>query len=294
MSTSPNHEKKTRLCVVPVCAGERFDLVHKFPNDNNRAEKWKRILNIPLLEKLNIDIIRRRYFVCNRHFLLSDYKNIESRGLNKTALPSLNIRNLDNLDIVERNRKIREGKLNEINNESNEIIISEVITENEEYLEEELPPENSIKRKADFELESIESVKRLNTENLIKTLQPIPKESLTNEIIENDVEDEVEEISKIIYYCLNICHNFLINFIFFLVDTQETIDDTIEDTLNISHPDFDGPLKFHNIWLRDHCKCDECFDIETNLRKFDILDIPLDISRKSFQIDDRKFIILCN
>lgn len=96
-------EKKTRVCIVPVCAGERFDLVHKFPNDPKRAELWKKILDVPILKNLPIDTIRKRYFVCTRHFRPNDYKNIVSRGLNKTALPSINLKALDNLDIIDRN-----------------------------------------------------------------------------------------------------------------------------------------------------------------------------------------------
>lgn len=96
-------ERKLRTCIVPVCAGERFDLVHKFPNDPVRAENWKTILDVPSIKNLSIDVIRKRYFVCTRHFRPSDYKNIASRGLNKTAYPSINLKELNNLDIIDRN-----------------------------------------------------------------------------------------------------------------------------------------------------------------------------------------------
>lgn len=89
MANSP--ERKKRTCIVPVCSKERFDLVHKFPMDNQRAKQWKDLINNPILNDMTIELIRRRYFVCSRHFKIQDYKNIQSRGLNKTAIPSMNM-----------------------------------------------------------------------------------------------------------------------------------------------------------------------------------------------------------
>lgn len=94
-------ERKTRLCLLPSCKGKRFDLVHKFPMDNERAEKWKTILNMPELRNLSIDIIRKRYFICSKHFRKEDYKNCESRNLNKTAYPRLYLSFDSNLELSE-------------------------------------------------------------------------------------------------------------------------------------------------------------------------------------------------
>jgi len=35
--------------------------------------------------------------------------------------------------------------------------------------------------------------------------------------------------------------------------------------------------EFHNVWLRDHCKCEECFNYSTNQREYDIINLSLDI-----------------
>ena len=35
--------------------------------------------------------------------------------------------------------------------------------------------------------------------------------------------------------------------------------------------------KFHNIWLRDHCQCSQCYNSTTYQKEFNILDVPLDI-----------------
>uniref|UniRef100_A0A182QT31 Trimethyllysine dioxygenase, mitochondrial n=1 Tax=Anopheles farauti TaxID=69004 RepID=A0A182QT31_9DIPT len=87
---------KLRSCCVPCCKDEKFSLVHKFPSDNERAEQWRRALAIDNFIGLPIDIIRKRYFVCTRHFRDSDYKNKMSRGINVTAVPSINLLTLDN------------------------------------------------------------------------------------------------------------------------------------------------------------------------------------------------------
>lgn len=89
MSNSP--DRKRRLCIVPVCDGERYSLVHKFPMDNERATQWKDLIKNPILNGLSLDLIRKRYFVCSRHFKIEDYKHIKSRGLNKTSIPTSNM-----------------------------------------------------------------------------------------------------------------------------------------------------------------------------------------------------------
>ncbi|XP_029192287.2 trimethyllysine dioxygenase, mitochondrial-like [Acropora millepora] len=38
-----------------------------------------------------------------------------------------------------------------------------------------------------------------------------------------------------------------------------------------------GSSKFHNLWLRDHCRCGECYNATTHQKEFNILDVPLSI-----------------
>lgn len=91
MSVITTKEHTKRLCLIPLCKNERFDLVHKFPMDNQRAEEWRRAINIPEINSLSLDLLRKRT-ICSKHFRKEDYKNVESRSLNKTAVPSLNFR----------------------------------------------------------------------------------------------------------------------------------------------------------------------------------------------------------
>jgi hypothetical protein len=65
-----DNEIKKRKCCVPVCGGEKFDLVHKFPMQPDNAFKWKSIVSsvLPELNELSIDVIRKKYYVCIRHF----------------------------------------------------------------------------------------------------------------------------------------------------------------------------------------------------------------------------------
>lgn len=89
-------EHTKRLCIIPLCKNERFDLVHKFPMDNQRAEEWRRAIDLPEINNLPLDLLRKRT-ICSKHFRKEDYKNVESRSLNKTAVPSLNFRKAEYL-----------------------------------------------------------------------------------------------------------------------------------------------------------------------------------------------------
>jgi hypothetical protein len=42
---------------------------------------------------------RKRFFLCCRHFAMNQYKNIESRSLNLTAIPNLNLNTLDEIHL---------------------------------------------------------------------------------------------------------------------------------------------------------------------------------------------------
>lgn len=98
IQTSP--ERKLKLCALPTCKGKRYDLVHKFPMNNERAQQWINIIDLPELRKLPMDQIRKRFFICSKHFRPQDYKNCESRSLNTTAYPRLHLK-LDENDTVE-------------------------------------------------------------------------------------------------------------------------------------------------------------------------------------------------
>lgn len=97
-----------RLCLIPLCRNERFDLVHKFPMDNQRAEEWRRAINIPEINSLPLDMLRKRT-ICSKHFRKEDYKNVESRSLNKTAVPSLNFRDGQNVEKTITNDEMIKG-----------------------------------------------------------------------------------------------------------------------------------------------------------------------------------------
>lgn len=101
--TAMDKERKMRACLMPSCKGKRFDLVHKFPMDNERAEMWRTIINVPDIFNFSIDQLRKRMFLCSKHFHKTDYKNVESRSLNKTAMPSLFLNDLHCEDEVPSN-----------------------------------------------------------------------------------------------------------------------------------------------------------------------------------------------
>lgn len=85
-----------KRCVVSTCKGNRYELVHKFPMNKDRALHWLEAVDVPELGQLPLEQVRKRFFVCTRHFRKEDYKNCESRSLNTTAYPRLHLKSDDN------------------------------------------------------------------------------------------------------------------------------------------------------------------------------------------------------
>lgn len=52
-------------------------------------------------------------------------------------------------------------------------------------------------------------------------------------------------------------------------------------------------FEFDFMWLRDNCKCEECFDPEINERNLSVLDIPNDVACLRHEVDGRKLLIEC-
>lgn len=55
----------------------------------------------------------------------------------------------------------------------------------------------------------------------------------------------------------------------------------------------DRSLKLDLFWLRDHCRCEKCYDQSTHQRKISVLDIPDDIKTKSFVVDGETLRVIC-
>lgn len=47
------------------------------------------------------------------------------------------------------------------------------------------------------------------------------------------------------------------------------------------------------LWLRDHCRCDACYNYTTFQRKLKITDIPETIAVKSYQLKDGDVNVTC-
>lgn len=52
-------------------------------------------------------------------------------------------------------------------------------------------------------------------------------------------------------------------------------------------------LKLDLLWLRDHCRCDSCYDHSNHQRKINILDIPDDVSASSHSIKGEDLCVKC-
>ncbi|XP_062127270.1 trimethyllysine dioxygenase, mitochondrial [Drosophila sulfurigaster albostrigata] len=47
--------------------------------------------------------------------------------------------------------------------------------------------------------------------------------------------------------------------------------------LQLKHPKTNQSLEVNEFWLRDHCRCGECLNTETNQRRYDLLELPADV-----------------
>lgn len=69
--------------------------------------------------------------------------------------------------------------------------------------------------------------------------------------------------------------------------------------LEIHHQKLQSPLRVCNFWLRDHCRCNDCYG-ETHQRKININDIPLNVEPNDLRAGADtiyvkcKFIDFCN
>lgn len=61
--------------------------------------------------------------------------------------------------------------------------------------------------------------------------------------------------------------------------------------LEISCVPWAESLKLSYVWLRDHCRCNECYNHTTNQRNLDLLQMPINITVTSSNIKDDKLII---
>lgn len=69
-----------KACCIPICEGQKFGLVHKFPSDQAKYTEWIEILQstcgIPKkMQNLTQEQVKKRFFICCRHFDIKSYKS---------------------------------------------------------------------------------------------------------------------------------------------------------------------------------------------------------------------------
>lgn len=257
-------DKIKRYCIMPSCKGEKMDLVHKFPRNDARAREWLRIINLPELDDIPLDQLRKSKFICTRHFALDAYKHAESRSLNITAVPSQNLNELETLDhIVHRERKPRG-----FTQENVSIDLEPVM---EEKVEEEIiiAPQKRLRLELDkfLKLTPVNVKKKPHVPEVI-SIKIDPEPPLSQEITENVTTIEEEGEAEI------------------LEELPEIVQETPQiDFLEIQDEEkYPEGIRLNYFWLRDHCRCEECYDRTTSQRKFDITDLSLDIRPLDYEI----------
>ena len=65
---------------------------------------------------------------------------------------------------------------------------------------------------------------------------------------------------------------------------------TLEITVELE----DGStLNVDLLWLRDHCRCQSCYDESNHQRKVNILDIPDEVSTKQYDLEGETLNVIC-
>ncbi|XP_031616607.1 trimethyllysine dioxygenase, mitochondrial-like [Contarinia nasturtii] len=297
-------ERKLKLCALPTCKGKRYDLVHKFPMNNERAQQWIDIVDLPELKNLPIDKVRKRFFICSKHFRPQDYKNCESRSLNTTAYPRLYLKETDE----EANETVSSSNINtdvdELNVQEYEYVAQEtaievdpISTEIPIKSETKQPPIQFVVCSHKNDVPIILRRNRIKKPEIVVQksiqIQAIPNSMIvngcTNQIDENDTLKNGDANNFILKRSANVtiepvCKRNRLNEIdvrrTYCNPSQINQKDTSEEKskmIEICHSDLQNSLKVCSFWLRDHCRCSICYSCDTFQRKTNIIDIPLDI-----------------
>ncbi|XP_050096184.1 trimethyllysine dioxygenase, mitochondrial [Anopheles aquasalis] len=391
--------QKLRACCVPCCKREKLELVHKFPADNERAAQWVKILNVAEFDGLPIDNIRKRFFVCTRHFRDSDYKNKASRCINITAVPSLNLKGLTDAEGLQRvipplvrpeighssgiittavNNTIRTSLVNSQPAKIKTVTLAntpskEAMKTGSDKKESPLPslapdpvakasppilqtaqqtPPNttrvwrSTRRLSPTDV-PLAKVPKLAPQPQSKPKEPIVlqrvkmvspmavrKSAASSKMTQTELEDDQQQqqqttdkqneqndgdtsstTTKVLALLECTPENLqklrrkldeqggilALNDRLWQAMADGTEDDkamsTAKDTtqfLTIKNSATDETVRVSYVWLRDHCRCRECYNEATYQRSYSILDLPLDIQPLTTQINDREIIITWN
>lgn len=76
----------------------------------------------------------------------------------------------------------------------------------------------------------------------------------------------------------------LINFSFAAMTTEN---------MELKCADFAETLNLNFFWLRDHCRCNQCYSETTHQRKFNILDISENVRPKKIVFQKKDVVITC-
>lgn len=406
-----NSSSITKACVIPVCENEKFTLVHKFPADQERFNEWlsaiQKYSDIEKLAGLTPEAIRKRFFVCARHFGLKQYKNVESRGLNLTAVPHLNLQNLDDIELskgwqieqsfsetISETTSVQKSSFNLqriLNSAASTGVLKtnpakvikiektprkEVLVTTRDPIEEpdivvDSPPKQQPKRFKRVSNESANSSMSKDANNGFsgrvmttnrkssgvrkRRVEDEPKPQvftrklqiaspdaqiieMQEELAEEPSMEELKPQNKLLALIEVTPEQFeklnkslttaersenvtsLINFMN-SDELGDELDPVQTDNGNYSLDNYskafqshflsssqsqrimhleleivledEKTLRFDLFWLRDHCRCETCYDFSTHQRKLSILDIPDDITANSYLLEGENLIITC-
>ncbi|KAI8121584.1 mitochondrial, Trimethyllysine dioxygenase [Lucilia cuprina] len=247
MSSPDKSEPKFFVkCVLPQCKGLRFSLYHKFPRNLQKSKAWLKAIDDPKLYAIP-HLRLMTMVICCRHFRISDYTHPESRKLNAVAVPSLNLKTLNQLDIC------RHSKTNEV-----KYYTTEPWPSNNIYTEDNENNEPNTTKEETNEVFPI-SPKSFNNKkqnSLTSDAAAFLNDSLLNS--SKDVKD-----STLTTTCLEEGNSF-----------ELVVNDGF---IQMKDSKLDTEVKADVLWMRHICRCSECFDSKANRPLIEFFELDQDL-----------------
>ncbi|KAM7353459.1 uncharacterized protein ACRADG_005512 [Cochliomyia hominivorax] len=240
MEANKSEPKIFLKCILPQCKGLKFNLIHKFPRNPQRCKAWLEAFDNPFLYRIpHIQLVQKN--ICCRHFRIADYVHPQSRKLNAVAVPSLNLKSLNELD------KCRHSKVEKLYGfKDTEIKDSE--------------RDNSFNVSKSYEIKSnVSDVgNETNDDTLLSQVMDCDKTNAVNENVVSSSEQYNENSST------PTSVEFNENGIEIVVN---------EGNLQIIDPQLDSVINADILWLRHLCICDTCFDNRENKTLINFYDL---------------------
>ncbi|XP_037817850.1 LOW QUALITY PROTEIN: trimethyllysine dioxygenase, mitochondrial-like [Lucilia sericata] len=235
-------------CALPQCKGLRFSLFHKFPRNLEKCKAWLAAFDNPTLYAIpHLRLITMA--ICSRHFRISDYSHPESRKLNAVAVPSLNLKTLNQLDMC------RHGKTNKVEYDTTERWPRDNINTEGKENNEPNTTKDELNDAEEFPI-SPKCFSNINQSSLASDDAAFLNDNLVSS--SKDISD-----STLVTSCVKEGNGF-----------ELVVNDGF---IQMKDSQLDTEVKADILWMRHICRCSECFDSKINRPLIEFFEFDQDL-----------------